>query len=390
MTAITNTSVDPLVLPLAAPFAVATRTAYEARNVLFRIVDDDGHVGLGSCTPVEYVTGESLESVTEALRAAGTQLVGKPTAEIEPLLADASELLTNMPAARAAMEMALYDLWGRNGKICLWKYFGAARAELHSDLTIPIVPPRQAAETAAEASSAGFDRFKIKVGDPAGIEADHERICAVSRATPHARLRVDANQAFEPDSAVEFVLRALGHGCDIELVEQPVAKSDFAGLAYVRSKLVGKTLVFADESAQTPEAVMELIRLGAVDGVNVKIMKSGVEGARRIAIMCRARGVMLMVGCMLESRLSLSAACALASGTGGFDFVDLDAHRLLAPTEVFAGGFRDFGPRLIPEMESDGWGVELAPKWNEDSPSDTFRMGCPLSPNQGNTVEFKQ
>jgi L-Ala-D/L-Glu epimerase len=366
MAVITYLSAAPLILPLTEPFRVATRTAYEARNVLVRISCDNNEVGLGGAAPVEYVTGETIDSVIETLTNSAGSVAGLSTDNLDVLLLRAEELIPAQPAARAALEMALYDLWAKCKGVSLWRHFGGASKAIVSDLTIPIVAPVEAARKARDAWGAGFEHLKIKVGDPNGVDADRERLTAVCSAAPGARLRIDANQAFSPDAAVDFIEWATEISQMIELVEQPVAKLDFAGLAYVRSKLDGGPPIFADESAQTSESAAELIRLDAVDGINVKIMKSGLAGALRIASLCRSSGIKLMVGCMLESRLSLTAACAIAAGTGWFDHIDIDAHHLLQPSSIFKGGFADSGSRLSPSMSEPGWGVTLdAAEWNK-------------------------
>jgi L-alanine-DL-glutamate epimerase-like enolase superfamily enzyme len=357
MTTILNATVESLQLPLIAPFAVARRVAYEARNVLFQVHADNGSVGLGLSAPVEYVTGETIDSVVGVLSSVAPALSDLPVDRIEPLLRVANELTENQPAARAALEMALLDLWAKHWRMPLWHYYGGAQQMLTVDLTIPLVEAEVAAESAGEAWNAGFRHLKIKVGDPAGVEADIARLAAVAQALPEATLRVDANQAFTPDGAVAFISEALHVAPRIEMVEQPVPADDVDGLRYVRGRMGGLPL-FADESARTLESVAALIRAEAVDGVNVKLMKSGLADAWRIAALCRAHGVKLMIGCMLEADLSLAAGVALAAGTGWFDMIDLDSHRLLAPCSLFTGGFEADGPCLIPNRSEPGWGVE--------------------------------
>ena len=124
-------------------------------------------------------------------------------------------------------------------------------------------------------------------------------------------------------------------------------------------RLALPALLFADESAQTTSSVVDLLKREAVDGVNVKLMKSGLVGALEIAGLCRAHGVKLMVGCMLESQLPLTAACALVAGAGLFDYIDLDSHHLLSPSDLFYGGMLAENSTLMPESEKPGWGVSI-------------------------------
>ncbi|MDR3709797.1 MAG: dipeptide epimerase [Capsulimonadaceae bacterium] len=342
-------------LPLNAPFRIATRTAYVASNVLVS-VSVGALTGFGAAAPVSYVTGETRESVLEAVAAATNNLIGLDADRIGPLLDKASESLAASPSARAGVEMALLDLWARRHRINLWHYFGARRDHVVTDLTIPIVSAEEARALTLDAVSKGFAHFKVKVGDPNGLEADLARIRSVASAAPKAGIRIDANQAFTPDNAIRFVAKLTESSPNIELLEQPVAKEDIAGLKYVRENI--SIPVFADEAARDPSSVRRLIREDAVDGINIKLMKSGITGALEIISLCQAAGIKLMIGCMLESRLSLTAAAYIAAGTGAIPVIDLDAHCLLAPDPARTGGFQEDGPRLVVDANGFGWGVE--------------------------------
>jgi len=355
------TSVDarPWTLPLVSPFVIAARTAHEARNVRIRVHVEGEGGGDGASAPVGYVTGESVESVLDALQAVGPCLVGMPVDRLGPLLAVADRELAEAPAARAGLEMALYDAWARCWHLPLWHHFGAARARQATDLTIPLVPPDEAADLARDAWAAGFRALKIKVGDIQGTGADLARIASVIRAAPRVRLRIDANQAFAPDEAVAFARSLLATGAVLDLLEQPVPKEDVLGLRYVRDR--AGLPVFADESAYSVPEVLRLLREDAVDGVNVKLMKSGIGGALEIIALCRAAKKPLMLGCMLETGLGIAAAAQIALGTGAFEFLDLDSHRLLRPVEGLTGGYRCEGEDLVVgESAEAGWGVRVA------------------------------
>ena len=349
----------PWTLPLVSPFIIATRVAHEARNVRIRVETEDGERGgNGASAPVGYVTGESVESVLDALQSVAGEFEGQPTDRLGPLLALASRLLPDAPAARAGLEMALYDAWAKRWHLPLWQHFGGTQARLRTDLTIPLVSPDAAAVLASVAWAEGFRALKIKVGDEGGPDADLARIAAVVQAVPGVRLRIDANQAFAPDSAVAFARDLAATGATVEMLEQPVPMEDVAGLKYVRERV--DVPVFADESARNVPEVLRLLREDAVDGVNVKLMKSGLVGALEIIALCRAHGKKLMLGCMLETGLGIAAAAQLAGGTGAFDYLDLDSHRLLRPIPGLSGGFECAGEEIgVGEPHGAGWGVTL-------------------------------
>ncbi len=343
-------------LPLVAPFVVATRSAQEAMNVRLRIETDTGEGGDGASAPVGYVTGESVESVLEALRTVGPDFVGQSVDRLQPLLALADKLLRDAPAARAGLEMALFDAWARQWRLPLWQHFGGALTRLTTDLTIPLMLPDAAADLAQAAWADGFRSLKIKVGAAGGPAEDLTRIEAIVRAVPGVRLRIDANQAFAPAEAVAFAQALASTNAVIDLLEQPVAAEDVAGLKYVRER--AGMPVFADEAARTVPEVLRLLREDAVDGVNVKLMKSGIAGALQIITLCRAAGKKLMLGCMLETGLGIAAAAQIAAGTGAFDYLDLDSHRLLKPVPGLCGGFDVEGEELVVGRDQTaGWGV---------------------------------
>ncbi len=353
---IISVSAQPWTLPLVSPFVIAARTATEARNVRIEVRTEDGLTGLGASAPVGYVTGESVESVLTALGTVLPGFAGMPTDRLGPLLARANAELADAPAARAGLEIALYDLWAKARRLPLWQHFGGTLDTVTTDVTIPIVPPAEASALAAAAWADGFRALKIKVGDPSGPEADLARIEAVTKAIPKVRLRIDANQAFAPDAAVLFAQTLEKRGAAIDLLEQPVAAGDTAGLKYVRDRTA--LPVFADESARTVAEVLALLQADAVDGINIKLMKSGVTGALQIIALTKAFGKKLMLGCMLETGVGISAAAQIAAGTGAFDFLDLDSHRLLQPVPDLVCGYKVRGEELVLES-SVGWGTIL-------------------------------
>ncbi len=346
-------------LPLRAPFAISQRVAHAAHNVRVTVLTDDpAVVGFGACAPVQYVTGETPATVLDALGAVAAEFEGVDAGRLRPLWERAARLLPDAPSARASLEMALCDAWAKGWRLPCWQHFGGARNVLTTDLTIPLVTPDEAAALAQAAWEDGFRCLKMKVGHAEGHESDLARMEAVLKAVPGVTLRVDANQAFAPDAAVQFARSLAEMNAPVELLEQPVPQSDLVGLKYVRDHCPYP--VFADECAQDVPGVVRLLQADAVDGVNVKLMKSGLAGALEIISLCRAFGKKLMLGCMLESSLGIAAAAQIAGGTGAFDYLDLDSHRLLCPVDGLTGGYACAGETLRVGDDGPGWGVTLA------------------------------
>jgi len=347
-------------LPLHAPFAISQRIAYTAENVFIFLDCDDGSrsvTGFGASAPVAYVTGETTDTVLAAITAIADKLAGIDIDTIDGALAMISGDLDRMPAAKAGLEMAIFDAWGKANNRSLWQRFGAYQPTVQTDITIPITPPEAAGVLAAKAAEAGFTILKIKVGACEGPDVDLARIQAIAQAAPASRLRIDANQAFSPDAAIDFVKRLSAVDSHIELIEQPVVRGDTDGLKSVRDAI--DYPVFADEAVCSVDDARELIERDAVDGINIKLMKSGISGALQIIDLCKAAGKKLMIGCMLETELGIAAAAHLAAGTGAFDHIDLDSHRLLAPVPQIRGGIRHEGDIIEVDTEAIGWGVDV-------------------------------
>jgi L-alanine-DL-glutamate epimerase-like enolase superfamily enzyme len=314
---------EPALYPMKSPFESAKRRSTVAENVRIVAVLSNGVTGEGEASPAAYVTGETPESVISGIPALSGRLRALPVEAVERWSAVLSD---SEPTLHSGVEMALLDALARYWSIPLWVYFGGAIQEVRSDLTIPIAAPEEAGALASEAAGFGYRSLKIKVGGP-DREADFRRVRAVAAAAPDSAVRLDANQGFAAKEALAFLDRCLEAGVRVELMEQPVHRDDWDALAAVtRSSPVP---VFADEAVVNPQAAVRLAAMGAAHGINIKVAKAGLRGALQIIAIARAAGLRLMLGCMLESLVGIGAGLALACGTGAFDFLDLDSHRLI-------------------------------------------------------------
>jgi L-alanine-DL-glutamate epimerase-like enolase superfamily enzyme len=210
---------------------------------------------------------------------------------------------------------------------------------------------------AARARDSGFPIIKIKLGaspavataggaDRPSHEGDDESIVAAIRAATDARLRVDANGGWTREQAAHLIPRLASHG--VELVEQPLPAGDHDGLRWLRRRVPGIP-IFADESVTSGADVIALA--GAVDGVVVKLSKLGGfrETLRAIAV-ARALDMQVMVSCMIESSLGVTAAAHLAPLC---DHADLDGPLLVA-NDPYDGLRYDKGRLILPERPGLG------------------------------------
>lgn len=281
-------------------------------NTLVRI-EHDGVEGLGEASYSHYY-GETPE-IGRAAIDAWAKVLGDDPFALDAIEARMRRTLQGNAAAHASIEMALHDWIGKKLGVPVWKLLGLdpARVPL-SCVTLGLADPEEMDRKLQ--SVMDFPMIKVKVGSPGDVD-NLGRI----RGRYQGRIRIDANAAWSATDAVKM-LREL-ESFDIELVEQPVARGDLDGLRWVREH-VGIP-VFADESAHELSDVANLV--GRVDGVNLKIMKSGgIREMLRMTYAARAHGLKVMLGSMVESSLALSAAAQIAPLA---DYLDLDGHWLL-------------------------------------------------------------
>ena len=321
---------EPLDLPLRDPFGISRRTTTVARNVLVR-VEWEGLEGLGECAPNAYY-GESQETVLAWLPRLADVVPDNPLA-IRRVATALERTAGANPAARTGLELALWDLLGKLHGAPIWRIWGLAGPVPGSSFTIGIDTPARMADKARAAAE--FPLLKVKVGTP----HDEANLSAIREARPGATIRVDANGAW---SAKEALARLSGlEEYDLELIEQPVEAGDLEGLALVASRT--SLPVYADEGCVTARDVPNVG--GRCDGVVVKLQKcGGLLGALEQVHTARAHGLKVMLGCMVESGLGISAAAQIATLA---DTLDLDGNLLLT-TDPFNGVAAHHGQLELP------------------------------------------
>lgn len=344
-----------LSVPLRTPFKTALRTVSRVEDVIVEITADTGEVGYGEAPPTGAVTGETKGSILGAIRDhIGPALLGREMDGLWELMGVLDSSIVKNTSAKAAADMALWDLYGQFCGLPVYRLLGGKRKRLETDLTISVNAPEQMAEDAAEAVSRGYDCLKVKVGiDPS---LDVERLAAVQEAAgKKTRLRIDANQAWLPKEAVRLLEQMRQKELNIEFVEQPVKAADLSGLKYVTDR--SPYPILADESVFSPQDAVRIMELRAADLVNIKLMKCGGIGqALKIASAAEIYGVECMIGCMLESKLSVNAAVHLACARSIITKVDLDGPGLCLTDPVLGGAV--FEGKNITASDGPGLGIE--------------------------------
>ena len=351
---ITQIRLGKLSVPLRTPFKTALRTVDRVEDIVVELHTDTGAVGYGEAPPTGPITGDTTGGIVGGiLELIAPALLGQEVDDFETVTALVQKAGVHNTSAKAAVDMALWDLYGQLHQIPVHKLLGGARRTLVTDLTISVNPPEQMARDAREAVARGYDCLKVKVGaDPT---LDTARLAAVRKAVGRdVCIRIDANQAWTPRQAVRILNEMQDKGLGLELVEQPVPAADLEGLAYVtRHSWVP---VMADESVFSPADALRIFQTRAADYVNIKLMKcGGLTNALRIASAAEVYGVECMIGCMLEAKIAVNAAVELACARSVITKVDLDGPVLCSVDPVEGGA--QFDERIITVSDAPGMGI---------------------------------
>ncbi|MDY3282747.1 dipeptide epimerase [Dysosmobacter sp.] len=352
---ITEVRLGKISVPLRVPFKTALRTVNSVEDVIVELRTDTGAVGYGEAPPTGAITGDTTGAIIGAIQDhIGKSILGREVDDFEDLLQTVQKCVVKNTSAKAAVDMALWDLYGQLYSIPVYKLMGGARKSIVTDITISVNDPEEMARDAVNAIERGYDCLKVKVG--ANPALDVARLAAVRQAVGSSVcIRIDANQAWEPKQAVRILNRMQEQGLAIEFVEQPVKAHDFEGMKYVTER--SYVPVLADESVFSPEDALKIMQMGAADLVNIKLMKcGGLYNALKIASAAEVYGVECMIGCMLEAKISVNAAVELACAKKIITKIDLDGPVLCSEDPILGGAV--FNEKEITVSDEPGLGIK--------------------------------
>ena len=330
-------SFEEVVIRTRHPFVIARGGGSEFHRVHLELAYGE-LIGRGEAAPSAYY-GEDASSVRRALGELA-QLVKDDPLVWEETILEARARRPRDASARAALDMALHDLISQTWGVPLHQMFGLRGTGLPpTSLTIAIDAPDKMLSRAREARD--FPILKVKVG----WEGDVAFLRRLREETDQ-KIRVDANEGWPTETAVEKVLE-LDEEVGVELVEQPCPAADLEGMARVTE--VSPVPIIADESCVDAADVPRVA--GSVHGINVKLAKCGGLSEARVMIhLARRMGLEVMIGCMVESSLGITAAAHLGAAA---DYLDLDGHLLLAE-DPFAGVRVESGGMALPSEPGIG------------------------------------
>lgn len=318
------------------PYTIAFKTVDEVLNAFVEITLENGITGIGAGNPSEYVTGESFEQCKQALQEKSLQfLLGRDIREVHQLAFEVWQKLPANPAARAALDIALFDAFTKFLNVPLVKFLGQKIKSLPTSNTIGIKNVEETLKEAREYSDRGFTVLKVKLGKD--LEEDIERMVKLRETFGNKFvIRIDANQGYTPAQTIAFYNRT--KHLNIELIEQPLKARQVEETRALPEEI--RKMIAADESLITPRDAFELVKLPVATGIfNIKLMKcGGVSQALKIADIGYQAGVDLFWGCNDESIVSITAALHTAFACANTKYIDLDGSLDLAKDEV-KGGF---------------------------------------------------
>jgi L-alanine-DL-glutamate epimerase-like enolase superfamily enzyme len=322
--------------------------------VLLRVETDEGVFGIGEGVPTKHVTGETPDTLMDALNALAKRLAGMDPLEIEAIHREMDATVADHPAAKAAFDIALHDIKGKFLGQPLYMLLGGDSDRIETDVTLSVQDPDLLAEAARRKVGEGFRILKIKIGvDP---DKEIEGIGLVRRAVGNGIiLKVDANQGYTVDDAIRVIEGIKRHG--VVSIEQPVHRDDVDGMAYIIERT--GFLVVADEAVFYPEDAQRVIAKNACRMVNIKLMKSGgIFKAERINALCEGAGIPCMVGSMVEARVANAAGAHFAAAKRNVKDADLDGFILTKDVPSITGGFTADGG-VITLLDRPGLGVDV-------------------------------
>ncbi len=300
-------------LKLKHTFRTSRESSESRRNVICRLRHDDLE-GLGEAAPSVYY-GQDADSVVRALQGMAGQLGTDPLA-LETTEAEMIHLFPQEASARAAVDMALHDMVGKMLNLPLYRILGLdPQRTPQTSVTVGIDSIERMQEKTRELGE--IPVLKVKLGTPQDVQ-----IVEAIRQVSQAVIRVDANAAWSPPEALEKITRLKEY--DIQFVEQPVAADDLDGLRWLKRRV--DVPIVLDESVRTSADIPNLASCG--HGINIKLMKcGGLREALRMIHVARSMDLKVMLGCMVETSLAVTAAAHLSPLV---DYADLDGHLLIA------------------------------------------------------------
>jgi o-succinylbenzoate synthase len=352
---IISVKIARLQIPLKQPFITAIRQTTHVDDVVVVLSTKDGKRAYGSAAATPAITGDSHDSIVDTLQnVLAPQLIGKDIREFSNLLQLNDRIIPNNSSAKAAIDMALHDLFAQFCGLPLYQLFGSQTNAIRTCVTISAKSEDEMVQDALSLVSDGFTTLKIKLGKTPN--EDVQTVTSIRQTVGDGiTLLTDANQGWQLQEALTIIRQFEQLGLKIMLIEQPVIADDLVSLKQISDTV--STWVVADESCFSPRDALNLTQMRACKAVNIKLMKSGgLENAKAIYAITKSGSIASMVGCMLESPIGVAAMASFALSKPDILCADLDPLCLIRENYVL-GGAQLIGNKIyLPEKP--GLGIE--------------------------------
>jgi L-alanine-DL-glutamate epimerase-like enolase superfamily enzyme len=352
---ITSLEAIPLELKLKEPFAIANETVDIGLNVFIKIETDEGITGWGCATP-DSVTSETNETVMKAFNSViKNLLIGQDPTKIHLLNDLIDEKLKGNPSLKTGINIGLYDILGKKAEMPLYKLLGGYKEKIETSVTIGINPVDVMVEKAKEFVSQGFTCLKVKVGmDP---NQDIEAVLAIRDSVgKNIKIRLDANEGYNVEQAINVILTLENLDADIEMLEQPTPAKYLFALKEVTSQC--PVPIMADETVLTLRDSLKLVKMEIADMINIKLMKiGGITNSIKANIFAEIAEIPVMIGCMNESMAAMAAGVHFACAFKNVQYADLDS--ALDFEKDFVRGGATYKDGFVIPSDKSGLGIEV-------------------------------
>ena len=313
------TTIGTYTVTLTSPFITSLRSVYEYPVSTFAIVDQDGINGIGEAVATPAIVGDSAIEIDRELHSLSMLLIGKDLSVDE--ISSLSRTGGYHSSTIAAIDLALLDYQAKAKNQNIRQYLGINQNYIATDVTIPICELEDLAKIIQERSE--FKSFKVKLKDDS-IDRNISKLMRIKELQPEANLRVDPNQAWDVSYSTSFLEKLEENKIEIEYLEQPIDRYDFAGMAEIKRNT--STPIMADEACFTMNDISTLLEYRACDLINIKLMKSGgYSNALAMSRYAIENGLQVSIGSMMEGHQGIYVAGLLAAAISPFSTHDLDA-----------------------------------------------------------------
>ncbi len=357
---ITEIKVDRLSVPLKHPYGLSNEygEVKTATPIIISICTDSGIVGFGECDPWELFTGCSSESTYVVLvKHIAPALIGADPCNPNEIHRLMDSIIRNQHIAKSAIDMAIYDIWGKSTNQPVHQILGGKRRnEMKVMWSIGGSSPEESSKEVLEAKDNGYFGCMIKVGTDYKLDA--QRTVAVREAVgSDFPLIADANQGWDVDTAIRYSKAV--KNCNLLFFEQPVQSWDVNGMAKIKRAI--DIPISADESVSTIYDAIRLIEAQAADIFSIKVTKNGgIMPAKAICQYAEANGIQLFFNSMIEEGITQAASLAVSATCS--NIVTMIGHAFFSPRRLdgdICTYHKQIKRGVVEVSDSPGLGIEL-------------------------------